>query len=184
MKTTFNDLAIITKSQLDIFLPLDKIINSGAPLYPFFNLRQGKEIIDYQKSELFLICSFSVFVTLIKKRVLNGQDQQKGDAFIEIFLQHLSEFITKEDTEWDLKLHFEDRMNVFLEEVKDVINNGLDSEPINCIYCIYKAPLIGQFLLSKKCVEFKLNNSKRYVELKEFFISNLLSFHSKVALTL
>ena len=64
MKTTFNDLATITKSQLDTFLPLDKIINSGAPLYPFFNLRQGKEIIDYQKSELFLICYYSIFILL------------------------------------------------------------------------------------------------------------------------
>lgn len=180
MKTSFNDLARITKSQLDNFLTLDKIINSKTTLYPLFNLKQGKEIIDYQKSELFLICSFSIFVTLIKKGVLNGQDQQKGDAFIEIVIQHLSEFITKEDSEWDLELHFEDRMDVFLEEVKDVINNGLDSEPINCIYCIYKAPLIGQFLLSKKSMEFKQNKPDSYFKLKEFFVLNLLSFQSKV----
>jgi|TARA_B110000114_G_scaffold28607_1_gene29003 hypothetical protein len=182
MKTTFNDLATITKSQLDTFLPLDKIINSGAPLYPFFNLRQGKEIIDYQKSELFLICSFSIFVTLIEKGLLNGPEE--AEAFVEVLTQHLSEFITKDDAEYDLVLHIEDRIDVFHEEVKNVIKNGMNSDPVNCIYCVYKAPLIGQFLLSKKCVEFKLNNPKRYVELKEFFVSNLSSFQSKVALAL
>lgn len=182
MKTTFNDLATITKSQLDTFLPLDKIITSGAPLYPFFNLRQGKEIIDYQKSELFLICSFSIFVTLSEKGLLNGPEE--AGAFVEVLTKHLSEFITKDDAEYDLVLHIEDRIDVFHEEVKNVIKYGMNSDPVNCIYCVYKAPLIGQFLLSKKCVEFKLNNPERYVELKEFFVSNLLSFQSKVALTL
>ena len=60
----------------------------------------------------------------------------------------------------------------------------MNSDPVNCIYCVYKAPLIGPFLLSQKGVEFKLNNPNRYIELKEFFVSNLLIFQSKVALAL
>jgi hypothetical protein len=176
METVYNKLLTITKVKLDTFLPPDKRINSSEKLYPFFNLRQGKEIVDYQKSEVFLICAFSIYSTLvIKKLVNNGQD---GDAFVNIFLNHLSEYITKDDTDYDLTLHFEDRFDIFHKEINDVIFNGMDSDPVNCIYCIYKAPLIGKFLLSSKSIEFKQNSSDIYEELKENFVLNLLNFQS------
>lgn len=178
METLYNKLVTITKEQLDNFLPPNKIINSSVKLYPFFNLRQGKEIVDYQKSEVFLICAFSIYTTLvIKKLVNNGQE---GDAFVNIFLNNLSEYITKDDAEYALTLHFDDRFDIFHEEINDVIFNGMDSDPVNCIYCIYKAPLIGKFLLSSKSIEFKQNSANIYEELKEFFVLNLLNFHSKI----
>jgi|TARA_B110000114_G_scaffold183636_1_gene225368 hypothetical protein len=177
MKSLLNDLVVITKTQLDVFIPQEKIINSNIVLYPFFNLRQGKKMVDYQKSELFLICTFSIYLALANKQLIDDID---GDDFFNVFCEHLSEYITKDDTEYDLILHFEDRMNLFFNEVKDVIDNGMDSDPVNCVYCAYKAPLIGQFLLSHKSNEFKSNNFNNYIELKKFFVSKILNFQIEI----
>ena len=54
------------------------------------------------------------------------------------------------------------------------------AEPINCIYCLYKGPLVGPFLLTSIGPRFKQNIPDEYSELKDLFISRLLEFQSRI----
>jgi len=195
-ETTFNKLAIITKSYLNDFFPKEKIINSETPLYPLFNLRAGKEIIDYQKSEAFLICAMTIFFSLKEKGIvdtpienynalggamsIDALKYNKTNTFVNVFTEHLSEFINKEDVDYALTLHFQDRIPFLVEEIKDVLQNSKYAEPINCIYCLYKGPLVGPFLLTSIGPRFKQNIPDEYSELKDLFISRLLEFQSRI----